>query len=298
MRKFSMLLICLLQGLFLLLYPTVSNAQNKGLLWQISGKNIKQPTYLFGTIHIYDTSLYKLPAPVMAKLAQVKKVYFELDFGHLNPAEIVKYAMVTDSAQQLNKLLDTVMLAKLKRAAKDQPTLSLLAMNGALYRFKPMFIMPMFLNNGKTVTIDMEMYKQAAAQKIAIEGLETVAEQMNAINTVTITKQAQMLTDFLKTYTGADPLIKKMTATYVKQDTDHLLEEMNEGAPLDADFNKALLIDRNKVMADRMSKAMGSQSTMFAVGAGHLGGKDGLITLLRKKGFVVKPVPFAFLKAH
>lgn len=279
-----------------MLTTTLLQAQTKGLLWQITGKGIKQPTYLYGTIHLFDTSLYRLPQPVMAKLAQTKQVYFELDFGKLNPMEMMGYAMVKDSSQYLDKLLDTASLSKLKRLVKTSPMMQMLG--PALYRLKPIFLTSILLNNGKAVTIDMEMYKQAKELKDSVGGLETVAEQMQALDAISLASQAKMMQDYLKTYTSADATIKKLTEIYVQQDTEHLLEKMNDDAPLDAAFNEALLIKRNVVMANRIDSLVGKTSTMIAVGAGHLGGPKGLIALLKQKGYQVKNVPFAFSKTH
>jgi len=270
-------------------------AQNKGLLWQIGGKNIKHPTYLYGTIHLFDTSLYKVPAPLMAKLSQVKKVYFELAFNEGTLAEQRKHATVADSTQQINKLMSPASLAKFNAAIKNHPATK--ALGPAIYRFKPIFISPMLLTNGKTVTIDMEMFNLASKRKIAVGGLETVAEQMKAVDAIPMAKQVKMMETFLKDYKGADPTIKKITEAYVKQDVDHLLEAMGDGEAVDANFNKTVLVNRNIIMANRIDKAAGGQSTMFAVGAGHLGGTDGLISLLRKKGYKLNAIPFKFAKA-
>lgn len=270
-------------------------AQTKGLLWQISGKNIKQPTYLYGTIHMFDTSMYKVPSIVMSKLSTVKKVYFELAFNEGTLAEQRQHAMVADSTQQIDKLMDAASLAKFNDAIKDHPATKKLG--PLIYRFKPIFITPMLLTNGKTVTIDMEMFKQASKQKIAVGGLETVAEQMKAIDAMPMDKQVKIMEVFLKQYKGPGPAIRKITEAYVKQDVDHLTEAMGEGGPVDANFNKVVLVNRNRIMASRISKAVGGESMMFAVGAGHLGGDNGLIALLLKKGYTLTPISFKFAKA-
>jgi uncharacterized protein YbaP (TraB family) len=273
-----------------------AQAQTKGLLWQITGKNITQPTYLYGTIHLFDTSMYRLPQPVMAKLAQTKQVYFELDFSKLNPMELMGYAFVKDTAQRLDKLLDTASLHKLQRLIKTVPMMQMLGDN--VYRFKPLFLTTLLINNGKAVTIDMEMFKRAQELKDSVGGLETVAEQMQALDVIPVTTQAKMMQDMLRSYTNADDAIKKLTEIYVKQNIGTLLEEMNDNTPMDAAFNEALLIKRNAVMADRIDKLTGKRSTMIAVGAGHLGGPKGLIALLKQKGYTLRSVPFVFTKAR
>jgi uncharacterized protein YbaP (TraB family) len=115
---------------------------------------------------------------------------------------------------------------------------------------------------------------------------------------MTAASQAKMVQEMLKTYTTADDAIKKLTGIYVKQQINTLLAEMNDNAPMDAAFNEALLTKRNIVMANRIDTLVGKKSTMIAVGAGHLGGPQGLIGLLKKKGYQFKNVPFTFTKAH
>ncbi|CAM3791132.1 TraB/GumN family protein [Mucilaginibacter galii] len=281
-----------------LLFTCTQNAlaQSKGLLWQITGNNIKEPTYLYGTIHMFDTSMYQIPQPVLAKLTQTKQVYFELDFGKINPMEMMKYALVKDSTERLDKLLDSASLQKFRAIAKSSAMLQMMGDN--MFRLKPIFLTTMLLNNGKSVAIDMEMYNRAKQLKDSIGGIETVEEQMGAINALSAATQAQMVKEMLKTYTNADDAIKKLTGIYVKQETSTLLAEMSDGAPMDAAFNEALLIKRNIIMASRIEKLVGPKSTMIAVGAGHLGGEQGLIALLKKKGYHFKNVPFTFVKAH
>lgn len=285
-------------GLLSLVLVTVQTtlAQTKGLLWQITGKNIKEPTYLYGTIHLYDTSMYQLPKPVLNKLSQTKQVYFELDFGKINPMDMMKYALVKDSTERLDKMLDAASLQKFREIAKSSSMLQMMGEN--MYRLKPIFLTTMLLNNGKSVAIDMEIYNRAKELKDSVGGIETVDEQMAAINALPAASQVRMVKEMLKTYTTADDAIKKLTSIYVKQEINSLLSEMNDGAPMDAAFNEALLNKRNIVMANRIDLLVGKTSTMIAVGAGHLGGPQGVIALLKKKGYQFKSVPFVFTKAH
>lgn len=65
---------------------------------------------------------------------------------------------------------------------------------------------------------------------------------------------------------------------------------------MDASFNTVLVNNRNLVMAGRIEKLAGQRSMLIAIGAGHLGGKKGLIDLLRAKGYTLTPVYFQFRK--
>jgi uncharacterized protein len=59
-----------------------------------------------------------------------------------------------------------------------------------------------------------------------------------------------------------------------------------------ADFRTRLISRRNAVMAERASQSIADSPTFIAVGALHLPGEDGLVSLLRKRGFRLEPVSF------
>ena len=56
------------------------------------------------------------------------------------------------------------------------------------------------------------------------------------------------------------------------------------------DHQDILLNDRNKNWVVQLKTIMKSEVVFVAVGAGHLVGKEGLISLLRKEGYTIKPI--------
>ncbi|GAA3925861.1 hypothetical protein GO495_04285 [Chitinophaga oryziterrae] len=269
--------------------------QKKGLLWEISGKGMSHPAYLYGTIHMYDTSAYRLPAAPFAILDKVKKVFFELDFGHIDAAEMMNAMYITDSTQFIDKLLDAPSLAKLKPLMAASPILQMLG--DKAYAIKPILLWSIIAGgDGKTPSIDMELYKAAIAKKDAVGGLETVKEEMDALNTISIPAQVQMLKDAILKDISPKESLARLTAVYTKQDIENLMEDLSEGAMVDANFNEYLLVKRNIVMADRITPLLGKEPVLFCMGAMHLGDKTGVIALLEKKGYTLKNIPFNFEK--
>ena len=55
-------------------------------------------------------------------------------------------------------------------------------------------------------------------------------------------------------------------------------------------YRRVVFDGRNRTMADSIAKVIKNNTAFFAIGAGHLTGPDGLIALLRNKGFLVRPV--------
>ena len=78
-----------------------------------------------------------------------------------------------------------------------------------------------------------------------------------------------------------------MMKYYTKGDLENLLIFSND-TEMGTEFERALIIDRNHRMADRMVPLMEAQSTFVGVGALHLPGEEGVINLLRKKGYSVQ----------
>ena len=61
------------------------------LLWEITGKDLKQPSYLFGTIHIICKEDFFLPATVTEKFTKADKVFLEMDMD--DPMMILKMTL-------------------------------------------------------------------------------------------------------------------------------------------------------------------------------------------------------------
>lgn len=83
-------------------------------------------------------------------------------------------------------------------------------------------------------------------------------------------------------------LVEEMITLYLAEDAGALLRMV--AAHSDSAELVALLDDRNHVMAERLDTLIGHGTTFAAVGAGHLAGEQGLIALMRRRGYAVTPV--------
>jgi uncharacterized protein len=145
-------------------------------------------------------------------------------------------------------------------------------------------------------SIEAELYKAAIAKNDSVGGIETMKEQMAAVNAVSIPSQVNMLKEMLENYMPPAEILKRITEVYTRQDTDNILSVLNDNLPVDVNFDKKIRSDRNYVMADRIDVILRKESPLIAVGGGHLGNEDGLISLLQKKGYKLKNIPFTIKK--
>jgi len=101
--------------------------------------------------------------------------------------------------------------------------------------------------------------------------------------------QAQMLLDAIASDNPDGEEFQELINLYKEQDVEGLYKMM-QGDETVAEYEDALLTTRNKNWIPIMSDLMSKDVTFFAVGAGHLGGPQGVINLLREEGYTLTPI--------
>ncbi len=282
--------ICLAFGFLLFLLQ--SNAQaptEKSLLWQISGKGIKKPSYLFGTIHVMCPADLKMSEVMKAKIKASKQLYLELKMD--DEAMLMKGSQMminTDTAKTLEKLLgkkkfDTVV----NFLKKDYPMAPMMA-----NMMKPFGMMSMSyksLMKCEPVSWEMEIMKVAKENKEPVFGLELLEDQMMAIDKMPLEEQADALYKMVMNSDSSALVFNQLLTAYKNQDLNALNNLMKEDKSL-GKYEEDLLLARNRNWIPVIEKQVKLKPTFIAVGAGHLGGVGGVIDLLRKKGYKVTVV--------
>jgi uncharacterized protein YbaP (TraB family) len=136
---------------------------------------------------------------------------------------------------------------------------------------------------------EMELMKMAKEKEMPLMGLETVEAQLAVFDNIPYTRQLEMLTDGIKNIEEDKALFVKMVDHYKARDVFGLYKLMLEQDEM-ADFGEYLLDGRNKNWIPILTKSMNEKACFIAVGAGHLGGENGVIALLRAKGYKVEAV--------
>ena len=82
--------------------------------------------------------------------------------------------------------------------------------------------------------------------------------------------------------------MKALRQAFRRQDFQAIEKEITALSATPA--GKEFLLDRNETWMPVLCDAVRSNPTMIMVGAGHLVGEDGLVSLLRKEGFTLLPI--------
>lgn len=273
--------------LFLQLILTLFvSLQAQSLLWKISGGGTTEPSYLFGTIHITDKKNDEWVKLSEKKLPSCKVYAMEVDDKGSFDLGMMKQ-MMNPGGENLSDLISKVDFEKVAERFKANTGLSL----SLFQNVQPLYISAMMevppVTNGKPDYLMMDLYlsKMARDLKLKVIGLETAEEQLNAIRGIPLKEQANMLLEEVKS-TQTD---KDLNTLYASGDIDQLSILTHTEMPVIA--YELLLKNRNINMAERISVQIKKAPVFISVGAAHLGGEEGVINLLKKKGFELTAIP-------
>lgn len=278
---------------FLLLIHIISSGQapdEKSLLWKISGRTLSADSYLYGTIHLIGKKDYFLLPTVEKSIEKVKSMVFEIDLSAMDDISQLMPLMMQGFMRN-----DTTL--SMLYSPTDYEKVSAYFNNMGLpfqllEKLKPMLLSSLDPNgmglNGDLKSYEMELLNLAQNKKLEIKGLETIAFQMSIFDSIPYRVQAEMLLEQVNQKNSDISMIEELGEVYKKQDIQEMEKMLEDDAGMDQ-YKDLLLYRRNKRWVAPMIEWMRKQPTFFAVGAGHLPGVKGLISLLRQAGFTVEP---------
>ena len=269
----------------------ISTYRGKTLLFEISGNGLAQPSYLFGTMHILCATDAKLSTNLKKIIRDCSKIYFEIDMD--NMAELMgamKYLRMNDGVK-LSDLLTPQEYERVKDYFdKNKAILPFSMMN----RFKPYFVSSLI--GEKMMTCEKKngmeelIMRESKQYDKEIKGLETTEFQASIFDSIPYDKQAKDLLAYIDSIDSYRQVTVEMVDVYREQDLDRMDSLIKKSDPGMESYMDLLLYDRNRRWVTLMPPIMKEASVLFAVGAGHLPGEQGVIKLLQKKGYTVKPI--------
>lgn len=265
----------------------VSVENKDALLWRISGKGAN-PSYLFGTIHIICADDFSIGDSLKSAFERSDRLYLELDMD--DPKMMMKTAQLSLLKDgSIRELAGKERFERIERFMKDSVGIPTMLFN----RMKPFALMSLMYTKipacGRTESYEQRLVDMAKKDKKEVVGLETVEEQFAIFDRIPDTTELRMVMDMIDDFDAQRRQFTEMTRMYLKRDLEDL-GAMIQSSPDMAGMEDVLLWDRNKRWIPLMEKAMSSGPTLFAVGAGHLPGEEGVMRLLRKAGYRVEPV--------
>jgi uncharacterized protein YbaP (TraB family) len=284
---------------FLLIFLCAVFAQDslsqskKNFLWKVQSKT--NTVYVLGSIHYLKQELYPLDEKIEKAFDQSNILGVEANvdgLGKLDVQKLVEKAFysgdetlekhLSPEAYELVKKQLTELGASLEAANKYRPwflALSLASIEITKLGFDPNF------------GIDRYFLSKAAEKKKIVE-LESLEYQINLFSALSEKDQELFLLYTLKDIKvleqELDKLIKAWTAGDVNGIDSIMTRSIKEEKKLIPIYEK-LVVERNKKMVSKIEEYLKEKETFFVVvGAGHLVGNQGIIELLKGKGFILE----------
>jgi hypothetical protein len=283
------LLLTSLCSLLLLTNISAQAPKEKALLWKISGKQLKSPSYLYGTYHLLCPDDLQLSDNVKNAVKASSKVYLELDFDDPEMMQKMQANMLMEGDVSIKNLLPDSTFQKASKSFLATTGISL----EMLSKMKPILLSVMLypsLMKCELSSPEQLFATMAAEQKIPLEGLETVEQQMKVMDQIPYLEQAQMLVDYLLEPEKFNKETIDLLKQYKEGDLDAMEKSMNDPTQSYSKYLDGMLLQRNRNWIPIIMKQSNENPIFIAVGAGHLAGEEGVISLLRKQGYTVSPL--------
>ncbi|WP_300666171.1 TraB/GumN family protein [Fluviicola sp.] len=250
---------------FLLCFQSYGQETGKDyqLLWEIKAKGTKKPSYIFGSMHSNDPRLFNFPDSLYSAFASVDAIVLETDVMQIYDQYDVR----------LNLFNFDLFDKKRSFAGSKKATQTVYGSEDG----RPQFLDAYFQQAGYCGGKGFYQLETVQDQMKLAENPE-LFNTRTAINGLFFTKEA-----FIQTYLNGD--IASLT---------NMLKSQFKGAP---DAYEELITKRNQIMAKGLDTLIRKKSVFCAIGSGHLYGSDGVLQLLKQKGFQVRSVKATYVNS-
>ena len=274
----------------------ISTTQGQ-LLWKITGKGLKNPSYLFGTHHLIPIQFLDSVPGLYPAFNSTKMVVSEVVLNNLDATPAIRKAALLPDTITIRGLLNQAEYEFVNQELTNTLRMSLDNLN----KMHPSLISKLY---------ELELYKKyehfdentqsdtyfqlvAAKKGIPIAGLETVEQQVKLLFPENIKKETQLLVASIRNKEMLIQEMREMNQLYREGNLDALevlANQSNKQWNVSEEENKKLIDDRNINWVKQLPDLIKNNSCFVAVGALHLPGNKGLIKLLKNEGYKVIPV--------
>lgn len=263
---------------------------NNTLLWEVSGNGLAKPSYFFGTMHILCSEDATISPGLQTVINNVGQVYLEVDMDDMGQMFSAMTGMNMTDGKKLSDFYTPEEYSRVKGWFEKNGQLPF----NMLEHYKPMMLSSMIEAQAMSCPqqdgMEMRIMGKAADRNLEIKGLETMAFQVALIDSIPYEDQAKELLQAVDSVQTQKKMMAVLVREYKMQNLDSIeaLTTSEEGGM--EKYLDQMLYSRNRNWIKQFPAIAKEKSTLFAVGAGHLPGKNGVLNLLRQAGFTVKPL--------
>ncbi|MBL7765953.1 MAG: TraB/GumN family protein [Chitinophagaceae bacterium] len=263
---------------------------HKSLLWRVTGKGLKKPSYIFGTIHMICEEDYFFTSAMQEAFQKSDRLVLEIDLSDPASSQSNLSLMLLPEGRTLRDFFSTdERYQSFAEKFKEQSGFEL----NQVKQMKPLAILSILLANANTcvntASYEMKLMKMGEGRHMPVKGLETTDAQMAIFDRMTAPEIEALLMESVGDPKQAMGEQQKMIEHYKAQDVESLYKLIT-ASPEFKGHEGQLINDRNQAWVKILPAWFIEASCFVAVGAGHLSGASGVLNLLRHAGYQVEAV--------
>ncbi len=268
------------------------SAQAASPVWAVRGAH--NTLYLAGSIHMLPADDAALPPGFARAYRDSSRVVMELDLGKFDPMETMTWMMdhgTLPSGTTLRSVLGEERYARVTAAAATL-NMPMIGLDGLAPWVVGIEITDMAYEHAgfdPEQGVEEQLLRLAQADHKATAGLETMAEELGSLSSLSSADQIRMLDQTLDELKDLKSETREITSAWRVGNAARL------AALLSTEYNsfpalyKPLVTDRNRRWLPQVEQLLKTGDNVFVVvGALHLVGDGGLLELLRTRGYTIK----------
>jgi uncharacterized protein YbaP (TraB family) len=267
-------------------------AASRSFLWKATGPG--GVVYLAGSVHVLGPDAYPLDPAFQQAFESAGTLVEELDMAEmLDPAS--QMSMLTRGMLPAGQTLDTILTPP--TLAEVKATLGEMDIPVApLMQFKP-WMLAVTLQSMQwqkagldpDLGLDKHFYDLARARQMPVRGLETLDFQISRFDGMSPELQDRLLSETLKELETTKASFLEMAKAWKTGDANAMERLVLTDLRSEPEMYQRLLVERNRTWLPKIEALFSNAQPAFVVvGAAHLIGSDGLLQMLRARGYTIE----------
>jgi hypothetical protein len=277
--------------LFLLVGVAEARAEDKSFLWRVQSD--KANIYILGSVHFLKKENYPLNKTIEKAFEGSQKLVLEIDLKSEDAGAVQRVTLEKginrERTLEQSVSAETYGLAEKRAQELGIDIRALMPLKPWVVALTMTALQLQKLGFDPNYGVDRYLAQRAAKSRKTVVGLETASFQIGLIDQLPERDQESMLRQSLKEMDvldrGLDQIVQAWSTGNVARLEALLLGGMREYPAV----HQTVIVDRNRRWLPQIEKMIEQgESALIAVGAAHLIGKDGVIELLKARGYTVE----------
>ncbi len=279
-------------GLIILFAGTNTSAQNS-ILWEVTGNGLTNSSYLLGTLKFIGEKEYVLHPVILEKLEGCELFAIEDEVDHHAQHELNK-ALHFPKGESLATTLSEADYQTVESFFNSEFGIPKNKFKKHFARLKPLalsILMTRLALHEGVKFYDIELLKIAKSLGLETYSLEAVSREAEAFNSFAVADQSTALMHSIQHFEKQKSEYLSMEEAYVKGDIDLVFEYSLHPFENNETFIHEFYYKRNQEWLPKLERMFSENKAFVTVGITHMEGDQGLIALLRQKGYTLTAIP-------